>query len=466
MSAAPLLNLVTGLARNLGTGARLALFRPVSVLDFRISPGHLAALFIFNLLVWLAGGMVRGGWPGFVNVAAMPMLLLQVPVLLLAALLIATRLGRAELLLALVVMWIAADWLFEIAINVLHYCFNVSEPSLIPGRYASALWSGLSLWSLAIFVRALWVAVGGWRARLPTAVAITVAVYGFFYLFVPRTELWLPQVEQVASDDTPALSPASEEVFHLQPSLLAEALATVAPSEPGRPHIYFLGVAAFSSQNVFMREVTAVERIVGERFNTRGRALTLINNSETLREAPIATVTNLRAALGGMAELMNRDEDILFLFITTHGDRDHSLSFDLPPLELQQLTPPALARMLHQSRIKWKVVVISACYAGGYIEPLRDANTVVITAARPDRTSFGCEHGRDWTYFGEALFRDAIGTGDSLLAGFDRARAAIAFREAREGLDPSEPQIHIGDAIRPRLELLDGKPRTVARAGF
>jgi len=149
---------------------------------------------------------------------------------------------------------------------------------------------------------------------------------------------------------------------------------------------------------------------------------------------------------------MNADEDVLFLFITAHGDRSHRLSAWQPPLELAQLTPTALARMLQDSGVKWRVIVVAACYAGGFIEPLRDANTIVIAAAAHDRTSFGCGAGRDFTYFGEAYFRDALAKTRSFAAAFDLAKASVTQKESEEKLTPSLPQIWVGPAIAERLK--------------
>ena len=112
-----------------------------------------------------------------------------------------------------------------------------------------------------------------------------------------------------------------------------------------------------------------------------------------------------------------------------------------------------LARMLHEAGIKWRVIVVSACYSGGFIEPLKDANSVVITASAPDRTSFGCEPGRDFTYFGQAYFRDALAGTRSFTRAFEAAREGVAKMEAAEGMDPpSEPQMWVGVAMAERLK--------------
>jgi hypothetical protein len=108
--------------------------------------------------------------------------------------------------------------------------------------------------------------------------------------------------------------------------------------------------------------------------------------------------------------------------------------------------------------VKWRVIVVSACYSGGYVEPLRDANTMVITAAAPDRSSFGCEAGRDFTYFGQAFFRDALAKTRSFTAAFEAAKEIVAREEAAERLTPSLPQIAVGAAIAERLKHFADQP--------
>jgi len=241
-------------------------------------------------------------------------------------------------------------------------------------------------------------------------------------------------------------------VFHEQGRLIERALAGIGSGTPGRQETYFVGFAPDSSQDVFLSELRFVRRLFDERFGTQGRSIALASSVDALDELPIASVTNLGRALARVGEAMNGDEDLLFLFLTAHGSRDHRLSAVQPPLELASLTPTALSRMLQESGIKWRVIVISACYAGGFIEPLRDENSVIITAAAPDRTSFGCEPGREFTYFGDAYFRDALARTRSFTRAFEIAKESIARQEQAETLEPSLPQMWVGRAIGERLD--------------
>jgi hypothetical protein len=152
---------------------------------------------------------------------------------------------------------------------------------------------------------------------------------------------------------------------------------------------------------------------------------------------------------------MNPDEDVLLLYVTAHGDEGFGLSAYAPPLDLAPVNPTVLARALSDAGIKWRVLVISACYSGGFIEPLKDDNTLIITASAADRRSFGCENGNEWTYFGEAYFKQAFPAANSFIEAFPVAAQAVAAREAAEGLKPpSNPQMHVGRAIAEKLRHL------------
>jgi hypothetical protein len=144
---------------------------------------------------------------------------------------------------------------------------------------------------------------------------------------------------------------------------------------------------------------------------------------------------------------------VLFLFLTSHGAPD-LLAVSFPPHRLLNLTPRQLRAMLDAAAIRWRVIVVSACYSGSFIDALKDARTLVITAAARDRSSFGCSSENDFTYFGDAYFNQALRHGGSFIAAFALARRLIAAREAREGLKPSRPQIYVGAQIRAKLDEL------------
>ena len=110
-----------------------------------------------------------------------------------------------------------------------------------------------------------------------------------------------------------------------------------------------------------------------------------------------------------------------------------------------------LAELLAESGIRWRVIVVSACFSGAFVEPLADNHTIVITAASKNRTSFGCSDQRDLTYFGEAFYRDALPRSTQLRAAFEAAKQEIRRREKEEGVRASQPQGYFGPLMEEKL---------------
>src|ERR1700730_2577153 len=261
-------------------------------------------------------------------------------------------------------------------------------------------------------------------------------------------DVWAPLETQAAAGDALA---DSEAILFGQAGRIDEALSAVGQDTSPRPKAYFLGFAGVGDEKVFAQEVGLASRVLGERYDIAARKLSLINDQRDLESAALATLSGLKYALRGLGSRMNRDRDVLFLSISSHGAEDPAIVVSNSQLPLQDLTDEDLADALDESGIKWRVVVISACYAGGFIEPLRDPQTIVIAAAAADRTSFGCSNDRDLTYFGEAFYRDALPTARSLRAAFDAAKTAIAARERREHVTPSNPQAYFGAEMEAKL---------------
>jgi ABC-type branched-subunit amino acid transport system substrate-binding protein len=115
---------------------------------------------------------------------------------------------------------------------------------------------------------------------------------------------------------------------------------------------------------------------------------------------------------------------------------------------------PTLRKLLDDSAIKHRVIVISACYSGGFIDGLKDDNNLVITAAAADKNSFGCDNESDFTYFGKAYFDEALRKTWSFTEAFEIAKPMIAAREKEQDYTPSEPQMALGRNIAPVLEAL------------
>lgn len=436
------------LGRNLLAGARLACFLPVRAHDYRATALDFALVVLSSFVVWVLAAAARIGFEGEFDPLSIPAYMSGVVLVLATALVVALVFGEPARLLLIAVALNASQPIFQVV------AFALLAIGLGPTLAKGAL-LGFLVWVWLVALRAVAVCAGTRRRDFALATAAVTAMIAIDFALLPEVEPWKP-----ADSDESAAAPAlaDERLFHAQGELIARTLAGVQPGRPGVPELYFVGFAPDASQDVFVREMRYVKQLFDQRFGTAGHSIALASSTDALEEFPIASVTNLARALNRVGESLNAEEDVLFLFLSAHGDPQYRLSARQPPLELAALTPTALARMLQDSGVKWRVIVVSACFSGGYVEPLRDANTVVITAAAPDRSSFGCEAGRDFTYFGQAFFRDALAKTRSFTAAFESAKAIVAREEAAERLPPSMPQIAVGAAIAERLKHFADQP--------
>ena len=261
-----------------------------------------------------------------------------------------------------------------------------------------------------------------------------------------------PEADPEATEHAPIPGFDPERVMARQDRLVDAALESLAPQRPGVVDLYVVALAGDGSERVFRNEVEYVERLFSQRFDAAGRVVTLINAADTVEETPLATRRNLRRALRGLGARIDRDEDLVLLFLTTHGSEDHALYVALDALPLRQLDPGEVAEALDDAGIASRIVVVSACYSGGFIPALAGPHSLVVTAARADRTSFGCGTWSDFTYFGRAYFIGALNETTDFVAAFERAEALIAEWEREEELERSHPQISRAAALESRLE--------------
>ncbi|WP_242107324.1 C13 family peptidase [Luteimonas aquatica] len=235
--------------------------------------------------------------------------------------------------------------------------------------------------------------------------------------------------------------------------LLEKTLAGLAPQRPGKVDLYVVGFAGDGNEDVFRNEVAYLDALMSQRFGAAGRVLTLVNHIDSLGDAqrPLATLDNLRLALAGLGRIVDREQDIVLLFLTTHGTEQHELISELLPVFQSTIDPQQLRGALNASGIRNRVVVVSACYSGGFVPALRSDDSLVIAASRQDRTSFGCGVDSNITYFGRAFLLDGLNRSDSFIGAYDIATAEIAQWEREDGQEASMPQIDVGDGIVPRL---------------
>ncbi|MCK5667644.1 MAG: hypothetical protein KAI15_01060 [Gammaproteobacteria bacterium] len=440
------------LARNIWYGTRFAFFVPTPLWQFRFGFLQLCLLLTLSFSLSFAYDYVDTSPNNVFNIYGLTYqatlyLLFFISVAIIAQIEkdIASLVNVMIVFLAFVpavwVTYLIVDWLAG-----MQTWFDATETSW-------AIFYLYLVWYLAIIFRCI---VKYYHTTTLRAIVL-VSLYGiinYVPLFqLPQQPLWYLDysVQSKPTDNDTHLN--VEDTFYRQGDLIKQETDKLLPERAGQIDLYFLGLAGYADEDVFMHEAMRAKELFDDQFDTSERSLLLINNDETVKDLPLANAHNLESAIMALAETMNPLEDILFLMMSSHGSEDHKLSTDYYPLDMNDIGPREIKTILDNAGIKWRVIVISACYSGGFIEPLIDENTLIMTASDKDRNSFGCGPDGDYTYFGEALFGKHLKLERNFSTAFYAAKKDIEARETEESIDASMPQISIGENIEKQLSL-------------
>ncbi|KQY92671.1 peptidase C13 [Caulobacter sp. Root1455] len=158
--------------------------------------------------------------------------------------------------------------------------------------------------------------------------------------------------------------------------------------------------------------------------------------------------TDLRAIHDDLRDLATKNTAGCLVYLTSHGAPEGAVLDDdiLPPSLLAAVVDDACPA-------RPSIVVVSACFSGVFVKPLQREDRMILTAARSDRTSFGCSEDDKYPYFDDCFLSSAPTARD--FAALGRAvQGCVARRERDTGAEPaSEPQLWIGAGLRPLLPL-------------
>lgn len=200
-------------------------------------------------------------------------------------------------------------------------------------------------------------------------------------------------------------------------------------------------VAGDDAEPVFDNAVAAIDRWLVD----HGVAQHAIVRLSAKPAGPQIAPATLPRVLAAIAALRPRAGDGCFVFITSHGNEGDGLFL----ADGQRfLYPAALARALSVGcgRVP-TVVVASGCYSGAFAGgAMRAPDRIILTAARADRPSFGCQVGRTYTVFDQCLIAALPHAADWRIV-FGRERACVRRDEARLHVLPSRPQAYFGAAV-------------------
>ncbi|WP_249138277.1 C13 family peptidase [Phenylobacterium montanum] len=157
---------------------------------------------------------------------------------------------------------------------------------------------------------------------------------------------------------------------------------------------------------------------------------------------------DIETIVGQLTELTDKAKSGCLVYFTSHGSPDGIVVGD------HIWRPAGLGKLIDQTcGQRPTIAIISACFSGVFVPELDGPDRMVLTAARPDRASFGCGEADHYTFFDTCLLQSLPQTHDFAALG-PAVQACVAKREADLRAAPaSEPQCKIGATLRPMLPL-------------
>jgi|AraplaMF_Col_mMF_1032025.scaffolds.fasta_scaffold00140_69 hypothetical protein len=230
-------------------------------------------------------------------------------------------------------------------------------------------------------------------------------------------------------------------------STAGDTSSTTLPVQSSGPaqHIQWRALAAAGEDNAPVFD-NAVDKMA-EILTARGVApVDQFTSDPALQRAdrPITTADSMAAALN--ARHPGPGQGCL-VFLTSHGSRQGLVLRDDFDND-RSLSPSTLGRILDEGCGSTPTVaIVSGCYSGIFIGAVTEApNRIILTAARDDRTSFGCGFEEQYTYFDDCMFQ-SWPKSPTWVALYRAIQVCVRAKEREINAVPSEPQAYFGDQV-------------------
>lgn len=363
---------------------------------------------------------------------------------LIMGMVIANRTNMYSFILVPAVLWLASDTLVALLQSVFQLLMNIGVLPIWSYRIIPLFFLVLFIWQS---VSLLWIFAKKFHWSLFEQALVLISAIVLMTIWqnsVQKQPIWQPKLTQ------PTIS---EALIYNQTQLLDDALANLKNGKDGKQQLYLLAIAGSATQPVFGYEAKQVRLYFDNKHITKNRSLLLTNTLDQADNAPIASQTAITKSLDTLAKIMGK-EDVLLLTISSHGlPNQIELSHD--PIMLDDITSSWLKNTLDKSGIQNRLIIISSCYSGSFVNPLKTPHSIIITASSANKPSFGCTNEADFTYFGRAFFVKGLPRAKSLHEAFATAKDYVAKLEQEKGFEPSEPQLYIGNSIENDLPALE-----------
>jgi hypothetical protein len=201
-------------------------------------------------------------------------------------------------------------------------------------------------------------------------------------------------------------------------------------------------VAGDNAQPVFDNAITAMDRWLRSQGVPQSNIHRLSAQPADSSVEPAAA----RRIVDRIAGLQPRPGEGCFIYITSHGSHDDGVYL---AYNQEFLWPASLAQALAVGcGDAPTVVIVSSCFSGSFTSgSMREPNRILLSAARADRPSFGCQADRTYTVFDECLLA-ALPRAANWETVYRDDHACVRDRERRLHVLPSHPQAFFGAAVR------------------
>jgi hypothetical protein len=173
--------------------------------------------------------------------------------------------------------------------------------------------------------------------------------------------------------------------------------------------------------------------------------------SDNIKELSMSPIERKRGSLpssavnlaGALRDLSIGDQDACLIHMTSHGSPQGFYLRNAAPI-----SPKTLDGILNRAcGDRPTVVMISACYSGVFVGPsMQKKNRIILTAARQDRTSFGCSAENQYTYW-DACLIDSLPKAETWKSLYGTIQQCVQTKESKGQFKPSLPQAYFGEEV-------------------
>ncbi|WP_395007462.1 C13 family peptidase [Undibacterium sp.] len=251
---------------------------------------------------------------------------------------------------------------------------------------------------------------------------------------VAKAPIGLTPENPIAQQTSIALAQAQRE------KLITQAATITAP------RLWFAGFGFHSDSGAFRGDVLLTQSRLREKYP---QTLSFVFDNALQKEkieTPFAHLGSLTETVKTIAD-QTKKGDVVTLMLSTHGFTK-LLATQIGGRDYAHILDYHLATALAPLKDTPTVLIISACYSGSLIPALKNENRIIMTAAAEQKVSYGCQPLAKNTFFIDALFGDKHDGKLSLVEEFELTKKRISARETELKLNPSEPQIFIGEKMK------------------